>query len=102
MSHRTSGANTTPLGRGEYRSESSSKSSSSSSSMLKPSYMSSDSKRGRDEDYDYRKFLVFSEIYELLKILLFSNYTCKFLKICRNFKCKLVAAFSLEMSLDAF
>lgn len=48
-SGRTSGANTTPLGRptpGMLGPK--------SSSMLKPSYMSSN-KRDRDDDYDYRK-----------------------------------------------
>ncbi|GFQ89641.1 splicing factor 1 [Trichonephila clavata] len=52
MSGRTSGANTTPLGRPNPMIGSSSKS---SSSLLKPSYMSSsDNKRTRDEDYDYQ------------------------------------------------
>ncbi|XP_054711830.1 splicing factor 1-like [Uloborus diversus] len=48
-SGRTSGANTTPLGRpntGVMNSK--------SSSMLKPSYMSSGGKRDREDDYDYQ------------------------------------------------
>ncbi|XP_071037847.1 splicing factor 1 [Parasteatoda tepidariorum] len=47
-SHRTSGANQTPLGR-----PSLAMLGSKSSSLLKPNYMSSGSKRDRDEDYDY-------------------------------------------------
>ncbi|GIX99565.1 splicing factor 1 [Caerostris extrusa] len=53
MSGRTSGANTTPLGRPSPSMLGSSNKS--SSSMLKPSYMtSSENKRSREDDYDYQ------------------------------------------------